>query len=190
VRLHGRSSSPEAAALRLVADGPEEPGAVDVHRLAADMGVSVTSRPLAHGLHGLTTGRDRVVISSELGQPATRYALAHELGHVLSRRGELPTPRSPRDGEQDADRFAHALLLPDLVALTQQTVSQSARRYGVDAHVVASRLAAAGLVPRIVRTLAGVVCCGACGFMARSPLCECSRYRSSASLAQTLPAVA
>lgn len=75
--------------------------------------VPVFVLPLGHeklsaiSMPGIESGRHIIVLNSDLAPSAQRFALAHELGHLVMHHGQASV-----DMEKDADRFASALLMP------------------------------------------------------------------------------
>lgn len=82
-----------------------------------------------------------------------RFALAHELGHLLLHRDIDPSGADTRQIEKEADRFASAFLMPrrDVLAHSLRTPSralliQAKKRWGVAVTALAYRLHHLGLV--------------------------------------------
>lgn len=166
-------------------------GRLDVEELAANLGVPVKWRQLIPHLQGLTTNGQRVTINSGLSGPFQRYALAHELAHVLMHRGVMYQPRESVDEELSADRFARDLLVPTgLAELPKAHPGLLALALDVPLEVVVSQLAVQSGRSTILRASNGVICCSVCGFVARSPGCACFQFRADRRLADRLPAVA
>lgn len=84
---------------------------VDPHLVASSLGVRVEPRLMPAAVLGATPSGARVVINEALDEPVRRFVLAHELAHVLVKRGRAKFADA-RTEERFADAFADALLLP------------------------------------------------------------------------------
>ena len=128
---------------------------VDLRRIAADIGVIVgPPSPALTGGHGRTEWHDdgRIVttFATSVAEPRWRFALAHELAHVLLRGARLP------DDERSCNRIAARLLVPggavaDRLARTPRVRLRDVRSLAEDAHV-SQRVAAARVTEQLRRT--------------------------------------
>lgn len=100
---------------------------VDPAIVASSLGVRVETRLMPASVLGATPSGARVVINEALDEPRRRFVLAHELAHVLVKRGRAQFA-DPRTEERFADAFADALLLPARAAAATFT-SPMARRH-------------------------------------------------------------
>jgi Zn-dependent peptidase ImmA (M78 family) len=91
---------------------PESKGARPARRYAElhaeAMGVRIVARSLPATLLGFTLDRHTVVLNRRLAADEKQATIAHELGHVLVKRG-FYFPRSAADEESYADSFARHL---------------------------------------------------------------------------------
>jgi Zn-dependent peptidase ImmA (M78 family) len=149
------------------------------------LGVSVRLERLDHPLLGLTVSEHEVVIHKGLRPAPRRFVVAHEIGHVLVRRGVLPNGH--RDEERIADAFARELLVPAASLGPDVNITSFAQSRGVEPVVVVAQLATAGHLPPLVR-FCGAVVCARCGDRSHDLRCDCTLYRQRPNL--HLPAVA
>lgn len=173
-----------AAPLRAAIGTRADPGAV-----ASRLGVRVRTQALGNTLQGLTVSEDEVILQRGLAETQRRYVLAHELAHILVRRGKLSF-RSRRAEECFADAFARELLLPagDIRHGSKWRASALCKRYGVSQEVVALQMAEVGLAPKLMRDRDGSVLCVSCGHRQAMSDCPCLRYRQNPALtAAALP---
>lgn len=114
---------------------------VDSEAVASCLGIRVETRSMAESVLGATASEARIVINDSLDEPVRRFVLAHEIAHVLVKRGHATFANS-RVEELFADAFAAALLVP-AAALADDVadIDDSARRLMVRSSVVASRVA-------------------------------------------------
>jgi hypothetical protein len=133
---------------------------------------------------GVTMSSDCVAVSTRLSEAERRYALAHELAHVLARRAPGQRDVGGWREERFADTFARELLMPK--ADVRQAAGADGRvpsavladRYGVDEGTVLLQAAAVGLGPALQTTPAGAVLCVHCGHRAHVPGCPCRAART------------
>lgn len=184
-KYRGRFGGAAAQAVRSVRGVGK--GRIDPQDVARQMGLRVRTCNLSGGVKGWTTSADEVVLQSRLGGTERRYVLAHEIGHVLVRRGALSF-RCRRTEECFADAFARELLLPavHVGSAAEGHTAQLCRRYGVPGFVVALQMARIGLAPPIMRDLRGSVLCVTCGHRVSLSECECLRYRQNPRLRASL----
>jgi Zn-dependent peptidase ImmA (M78 family) len=146
--------------------------AVDLDKLAGELGVLVVRQPADADVHAMLmrrNARDVVGLNERHPHDGQRYALAHALGHhqIHARRGlildvanryrlgrlaSLPTDRE----EVEANRFAAALLIPEAMVRRmaaeadfetgQQLVDLLAPRFEVSRAVMGYRLMSLGIV--------------------------------------------
>ncbi|MCU1370088.1 MAG: IrrE N-terminal-like domain [Ilumatobacteraceae bacterium] len=124
----------------------------------------------------MTVSASEIVIRTTLGRRRRRFVLAHELGHVLVRRG-LAEWVGASSEERFADEFAVALLVGPVepgVGLRQVT-----KRAKVEERVAAWALVRAKEVPSPFLLENGTVVCKECGWRHRGGGCACNRQRSS-----------
>lgn len=137
--------------------------------------VEVSARPMPIQLWGLTPDANHVVVNESLSGWERRYAIAHELGHVMCLRGLLPLIAAE---ELICDWVAYEFLVPlaDVESFDWEA-GELAEAYGVGTFTASAQLISAGRLPPLVRTVDGVVICARCGHRAHLPGCECRRYR-------------
>jgi hypothetical protein len=126
---------------------------IDVDRAARLLGIDVEELYMPGPVAGLLAkeapGRWLIVVNSRYGEEERRFTVAHELGHwTLHRRFLQDSSQEIRDHlqEQEANRFAYALLLPPEEVeecFRHGSGVNLARRFGV------SRAAAANAVRRL-----------------------------------------
>lgn len=122
-----------AAEVRPLAALPVDPDSV-----ASSLGIRIEARRMADGVLGATPSDARIVINDALDEPRRRFVLAHEMAHVLVKRGRA-TLASPRIEERFADAFAAALLVPAMALGDIVDIDNSARQLGVTPAIVAAR---------------------------------------------------
>jgi hypothetical protein len=135
--------------------------------------VGVRERDLPLTLDGVTLGPSDIVVRRALGKKRRRFVLAHELGHVLVRRGLAPWV-TERSEEKWADEFALELLVG---STKLAEVADVARRKKVEPRVAAWALCRSGALPEVVILGKGLVVCRTCGFRHRGGGCVCNRDR-------------
>jgi Zn-dependent peptidase ImmA (M78 family) len=111
---------------------------VDPTTVASTLGVVVERRSMAPSVLGATPSHVRIVINQGLTHTLERFVVAHELAHVLVKRG-LVSALDQRAEEQFADTFAAALLVPAHVLGSVVDVEDVAGRLRVDSGVVRAR---------------------------------------------------
>lgn len=111
---------------------------VDPALVAHRLGVDVQVRLMPLSVHGATPSALRVVVNEALSATAFRFTLAHELAHVLVKRGAVAT-RSAADEERFADLFAASLLVPEYALPDVLNAEVAAAALRVDASVVRAR---------------------------------------------------
>lgn len=84
-------------------------GKLDLRATLRELEVTMRTRTLPETLWGLTVGTGAILVNSRLCGADRLYAAAHEIAHVLVRRGRCRV-RSRADEEAFADAFAQALL--------------------------------------------------------------------------------
>lgn len=151
---------------------------VDLERIGDDLGITVTTAKLRGGLWGATLGTDKVVVAASLRPPQRRFALAHELGHVLLRRRRCFLDTAVPE-EWFCDMFA-AELLASRALFTfghQRPGAWWARTLAVEPAVVAAQQASAGYGPPVTTLASGAVACSRCGVRPHMPACPCRQVR-------------
>jgi hypothetical protein len=86
-----------------------EDGVPDPSSVARELGITVLTRSMTESLWGLTIDAETVWVNSGLHSADRRFAIAHEIAHVLVRRGKARPPGITAE-EAFADAFADALL--------------------------------------------------------------------------------
>lgn len=153
----------------------DRPAPVSIDALAATLSVSVTWADLGDTLLGLTLDDRNVRLHRErLHGPRAAFVFAHEIAHVLRRRGHFPTV-ARSDEEWFADWFARELVLP-LGWLRRYPVIELVTAVHAELDVVALQLAAVGRAPAIMRHRSRVLC-RMCGAQAYRWRCECLAWR-------------
>lgn len=163
-----------------------ETGAVDIDECASTLGVHVRTRALRSPLLGLTSSADHVALRPGLTVNERRFVLAHELAHILIRRGQCSVPGRGRWIEEAfADSFARELLLPcaDLRRVSAATLPTTPRIFGITHATLLLQLAVLGLAPSIMRLRDGLILCVKCGDRPGNPACSCRQHRSGWSFA-------
>lgn len=113
---------------------------VDSEVVAARLGIRVEARRMAGSVLGATPSDSRIVINDALREPDRRFVLAHEIAHVLVKRGHAKFASS-RVEELFADAFAAALLVPaNSLAAEAVDIDGEAQRLKVRPSVVAARV--------------------------------------------------
>jgi hypothetical protein len=144
--------------------------------LACRLGVEIDHRLLPQTLWGVTYGARHVVLNAALSVPRRRFALAHELAHVLVRTGDVIGRSVEWDEEAFADEFARALL-----RLAEGFDSVRPRTQdGRPEPWLASwnSLRDTGAAPTYQR-VGDIVVCVRCGPRRRSWYCRCARLRNN-----------
>jgi Zn-dependent peptidase ImmA (M78 family) len=158
---------------------------VDPWNVADRLTVRVVLSDLGASMWGVTLDKDCVVVSSRLSGAERRYALAHELAHVLGRRTAGLQDAGGWREERFADAFAREMLLPGAEVrdaardARRLPVARLAERYGVHEGTVLLQAAAVGLAPVVQRTPTGAVLCAHCGHRAHVPGCPCRAARAA-----------
>jgi hypothetical protein len=112
--------------------------------VASQLGVRVERRPMAPSVLGATPSDRRIVVNMNLNHVSARIVMAHELGHVLVKRGDARLT-DVRAEEQFADEFAAALLVPSAVLVDPVNAGDLAERLQVDVELVTARAQRLGL---------------------------------------------
>jgi Zn-dependent peptidase ImmA (M78 family) len=154
-------------------------GLVELDVVLAREGVRVTRHRLPSMIQGITESATRVVIAQGLNETIERYVLAHELGHVLVRRGAGPPLQRRHAEECFADAFARELLLPAHLLNDRSTeeATQISTDYDVILDLVNLQFATLGVLPEIMRGDSGAVLCIHCGNRVGLSSCPCLRFR-------------
>ena len=154
--------------------GAQEPP-VDVSAIAEELGIRVIRRPLPAGVWGVTTDCSLVAVNAALPEADFRFALAHELGHVLVRRGTLRWV-VPTTEEWTCDWFAIHLLVPSewLARELEQSDHDLANRLRVTPKAVSAQRLRLQVGGRHLRA-AGRQACRTCGVRPHLAGCSCRR---------------
>jgi hypothetical protein len=149
-----------------------------VFEAAARLGVRVAERDLGPSLFGMTRGPRAVVVSSRLSAPERRFTLAHELAHILVKRGAAPWVQATWE-ERFADAFSRELLIPStfLAKYGPNDAERLSRRLQAPLVAVLLQFASVGMLPALSCTADGGVLCVRCGDRSYVPGCTCSYYR-------------
>ncbi len=147
--------------------------------VAASLAVQVGVRDLPVTLWGATTSSNRVVLNQKLSPQRRRFALAHELGHVLFRRGRCPWVGADRE-EHSADEFASELLTPSSYVATCGDSIRLAEILDVEEWVAELARIRCQQRPSPQRLCDGTVLCIYCGARARATAtwCDCAELRA------------
>jgi hypothetical protein len=151
-----------------------QPWRLDVGRLVCDLGIRLTARRLGAHLRGLTLDERDVLIHSDLRGAQRSFVCAHEVAHVLKRRGHFASV-TKADEEWFADWFARELVLPRKLLVAYGARLPLAALH-VDGQTAALQLAAVGLAPRVMRDCSTVLC-ATCGARPHRWSCECRSFR-------------
>jgi hypothetical protein len=157
---------------------PPRRSAVDLDALARSLDVQVLHRSLGPRLRGETHDAKVVVLHRKLRGRERRFTLAHELGHILVRRGRAPW-LARDDEERFADAFARELLVPSSM-LRGCDVSDAVRlaaRFSAPLNCVLLQFVAQGLLPPLAVTRDRVVLCIRCGDWPHVKACACRAHR-------------
>lgn len=157
---------------------PDRLEAFRINRVAGRARVEVRRRALGDTLLGLTLDADRVLVNSRLSAAEANFTFAHELAHILLRRGcfaRLPASRE----EWFADRFAHELLLPRrwVWGASADEVRWLSQRRWLAVETLAIQLGESDRVPSVFRSR-GRVYCRRCSHRHVLPGCECRLFRA------------
>jgi pyruvate/2-oxoglutarate dehydrogenase complex dihydrolipoamide dehydrogenase (E3) component len=117
---------------------PSDTVRVEPAVVASALGVRVELRSMHRSVLGATPSDSRVVINEGLEDTQRRFVLAHELAHVLVKRGVAPV--DSRNEERFADTFAEALLVPNAALVAMVNVEETACRLGVESAIIEARL--------------------------------------------------
>ena len=152
---------------------------LDPTMIARQIGVDVQTRTLPPTTWGATLPSGRIVVNGCLDAPRQRFALAHELGHILVKlRAVIGVER--RDEELFCDRLARQLLAPlDLLVPVGPDIDLLASRFGVTQALIHSQFALIGLGLPLYRIPEGSIICRRCGEFPRDPACRCAPFRSA-----------
>lgn len=153
------------------------PCRLDIELLAERVSVRLAWRDLGNALLGLTLAGGKVLLNGQRlsrrrGQ--TNYVFAHELAHVLRRRGHFASV-AREDEEWFADLFARELVLPRRWLLGRRPADLAADLCA-SYEVVALQLAIIGQAPSLMRHEQRVLC-RTCGTRPHRWGCECLPWR-------------
>jgi hypothetical protein len=149
------------------------PVKLDIERTAARLNVGIEQLHLGEHLLGLTLDDRRVLIHDGLVGAERSFVFAHEVAHVLRRRGYFPSVGRSAE-EWFADWFARELVLPRR-ALRAYSEAQLAA-WHVSFDTVALQFAALNQAPPIMRNGPRVLC-RQCGTTDHHPGCQCGGWR-------------
>ncbi len=150
-----------------------------IEKVALRAEVTVDFRVLEGRLRGVTLNRNRMLLRRDLRPADANFTFAHELAHILCRRGHFDGLR-PSEEEWFADWFGREMLLPRAWLRPDWQGSQLAALH-VDRMTALLQLAAAGLAPRIMR-YGDRILCRTCGTHHHVWGCECRVMRAASPL--------
>jgi hypothetical protein len=166
---------------------PEPFAAFRIERVARSLRLELRRRRLGDRLHGVTLDERRVLLNRRLTGSDAVFTFAHEVAHILARRGHFHTlPRAQE--EWFADRFAHELVLPRswLTGASSAQLRRLSHARWLPAETFAVQLAAIDRAPRLFRS-GSAVYCRHCGHRHTLPGCDCRSHRQRHSAAETIP---
>ncbi len=147
---------------------------LDIECAAARLDVSIIWRDLGEHLLGLTMDDGEMLLHDRLAGAERAFVFAHELAHVLRRRGRFRSVGTASE-EWFADWFARELVLPRRVARQPLSDAQLAALH-VSYETVALQRAVLDEMPRLMRKGERVLC-RECGTARYRPGCECTPWR-------------
>lgn len=162
---------------------------IDVWAIAQRLQLRPIVTDLGSTLWGCLPVIDRPVVNIRLTPKRRRFALAHELGHVMVAAGHARWVSS-KDEEWFADWFARELLAPSRrletvagsssAAPTQaeNSVREAASSWDVEEEVILLQKASRGLAPAL-QIFGETVLCAACGHRGHMQSCPCRSLRAS-----------
>jgi hypothetical protein len=151
---------------------------LDIDRTVRRLGIRVLWRDLGQQLLGLTLDDRRILLHSRRVKGARGlFVFAHELAHVLRRRGQFAAVAAD-DEEWFADWFACELVLPRRW-LEHRAPHELARALGADREILALQLSVLQRAPRLMRHRKRVLC-RSCGTYQHTPGCQCGPVRRGA----------
>jgi hypothetical protein len=158
---------------------------LDVERTAGAIGVRLTFLPRLEAM-GYCLGRDEIELDCLLDPPRLRVVFAHEVGHLLIRRGRVS--RGLRSDETLADQLGDEMAAPsdELEKILPVTPTEAAEIFGIPPARAAAQLARLGVIPPWSRLESGEVVCARCGDR-ESLECRCLYYRVNRHEASSLP---
>jgi len=173
---------------RAIAHGVREPqeGPLDVGETATCLRVRLTLAPSLDAA-GLCLGVNEVVLDRRLAPARRRVVFAHEIGHILIRRGVV-SRLWRADEETLADQLGDEIALPSdwLEEHAGLGIRAVASLYEIPESRVAAQLARLGEIPTICRLESGEIVCASCGDR-RTLSCRCLYYRVNRHKAARLP---
>jgi IrrE N-terminal-like domain len=176
----------EALAAQVRRPKPSSPR-LDIEATAAAAEVEIRWADLGVNLLATVFGDVVVLNSHDQVTPGRRcFGFAHELGHVLIRRGHMPWV-GPWDEEWWADWFAHELIFPRSWLRDPQRFSQLLLFDDPAEHRTLALQLATLRSRKAVLFVDNQVVCAACGENAFFPACECRYYRDRTSAWTSLP---
>jgi hypothetical protein len=167
------SGRPLQALVEALHDADETP--VDLERVVQSLELTVEVRRMEPSVWGLTRSSSMVMVNRALPHTRRRFALAHEVGHVLVRR-RLARVGGPVDEERFCDHFACELLAPArTVAAWEGSINDLSDLLQVDEVVIRNQQALVGLIAAVT-TADGETACRDCGpYRAVSRCCRGAR---------------
>lgn len=160
----------------------------EIEPTARRLGVRVERRRLGRELLGLTFGSDRIFLNrSHPAGTSAAFTFAHELAHVLERRGAFSVA-APAGPEWFADFFARELLVPRQWLLRDgpDRIEWLTTRRWAGPSIVALQAARCDLAPAVFRHEEAVLCRD-CGDRHPMPGCQCVAIRARPSRVDHLP---
>lgn len=160
----------------------------EIEPTARRLGVRVERRRLGRELLGLTLGADRILLNRS-HPPGTSavFTFAHELAHVLERRGVFSVA-APAGPEWFADFFAREILVPRQWLLRDgpDRIEWLTTRRWAGPSIVALQAARCNLAPALFRQEETVLCRD-CGDRHPIPGCRCVAIRARPGRVRRLP---
>jgi hypothetical protein len=161
-------------------------GPLQIDGMARRLRLALMEYDFRGPVRGATIKDSLVLLDRRLSGSLRAEVFAHEVGHVLHRRGYFAR-LSEHEVELFADQFARELLAPGRwLTGERHSGEQLARRLGVRRSIVALQLAAIGAAPSLMRDR-DTVLCATCGTWPHVTRCRCRRFRQDQRALQRLP---
>jgi hypothetical protein len=161
---------------RLLAELRPEAAPLRVERVAARLGLALIDHRFRGPVRGATIEDRAVVLDSRLQGVARAEVFAHEVAHVLHRRGHFAA-LGGSETELFADQFAREFLVPSRwLANFRYPAPRLARQLGVSYALFALQLAVSGAAPSLMLDRETVLCVN-CGIRLHDRRCVCRSFR-------------
>lgn len=159
---------------------------LQVERTARHLGLVVEEHRFQGPVRGATVEDSLVLLDDRLSGSLRAEVFAHEVGHVLHRRGFF-RPIPEHKAELFADQFARELLVPAKWLVAERASGELiARQLRVSRSIIALQLAARGAAPPLMRDRKTVLC-ATCGIWPHGSQCKCRRFRQDPRFLRRLP---